>query len=1395
MSTEVGSLKATLTIDIRPFTSGINSAMELTKSLGNALKSALGDSSQGFSSILRETARLKSEIDTLRAAVTSLNAEFGRTRIPEGFAQVQQHTSRMKDDLAKATGAASQLAGASKGAETAMSGVGGKAQVVSEYVDVATGEVLKLLPLTQAVGANFNQATTAAKGVGAAAGNAADAAKKIDVNVDKAEKETKELAEAFKTVSEESAKAAKSTESAKTRATQLNNTSNAIQRSANESERMAKGFKNAYSFARDLKRIVAGIVISQGFYQALNIMNELVNGSMKFANNMDQANIAFKYLLGNQKDAVGMINILQDFAIHSPLDSTAVMDATRKLLAMGFSAKSVVPTLQILADTSAVFTSEAGDMSEMISHITLAIGQMKSSGKVMTQELRQLYNAGVPVFKILQEELGLTAAEVRNIGKLGIDSSVAVTALLNGLRKRYAGAADEFTKTIPGAMEVIKDSIYVIYSILAVQPRNAFKEWINEIASSIEALVVISRAYGPGGFINAFFPPELHYAIRAIMGSMMQLGSAFAIAGQVIRDLFGNAISYLTQLLGYILPPISILINFILQLIRALYVSVPFVRQLAAAFVALLVVRAVVIAFLWLWKVLRFGKLLSWIKVVALEAATGIKWLAGQIIAAAGANLVFVASLLAVIALLTLFMLNSERVRASVGKIVDAFKNMDLGFDPMEIAPPEYKPPEVPDFAGGTIADILPDDFADGLDDVNDKLGDTSKNADKAKKKLKEAFNQSFDEVFLIDPKDDLSDSLDDLDKLKALKDLPKQMDFSNVLADIGDITGALGNLAMTGDFDTDWANVQDAFKLDGLDFGEEITLAGQEFWKAITEAFSAPEWVAAGIGGGIGALIGGLLFGPAGAIIGGLIGASAGLLAGLYWDEIKAALKSVGLTEQTAILGAIGVPLAAALGYMVGGPTGALFMGGITAWAAWLIGEVEEGLRTGNWSGVGAPIGIGIGAAMGFAIGGPGGAAIGAGVGWLVGSLSDLLFKGFETGDFDWPGIGMLIGGGLGGAIGFAVGGPGGAVIGLAIGSLLGWITGQLGELDWGAIGAQFSAGLGTLGTSITTWLTDTSIQFSNWALEMWVKFTTWLNDLWIGLTTWLGTLWTDLTTWFDDISVRFGDWLLGLWNGLMAWFSDIWTKFTTWLADLWTKITTWFNDIWTKLTTWLSDIWTKVTTWFSDIWTKFTTWLGDVWTKLTTWFSDIWTKLTTWISDISTSFSTFMSDLWTTISNGVGSIYDKFKSWVDDLWNNIFGKFFGWIASGIDKLKEFFGLNRKAQGVEIPNVSTSNPMSGMAEHATGGIFDREHIARFAEGNKPEAIIPLDNASAMQPFVDSVANGLISSLAPLLATRQSTQEQLPPVYVGTLIADERGLRELERKMRIVRIKEESRGG
>jgi SLT domain-containing protein/phage tail tape-measure protein len=83
---------------------------------------------------------------------------------------------------------------------------------------------------------------------------------------------------------------------------------------------------------------------------------------------------------------------------------------------------------------------------------------MKAKGRVQGDELLQLTEAGVPATKILQEQLGLTAKQVANIGNEGIDADKAVRALLTGMNQRFGGMMQNQAKTALGLMSTLKDT-------------------------------------------------------------------------------------------------------------------------------------------------------------------------------------------------------------------------------------------------------------------------------------------------------------------------------------------------------------------------------------------------------------------------------------------------------------------------------------------------------------------------------------------------------------------------------------------------------------------------------------------------------------------------------------------------------------------------------------------------------------------------------------------------------------------------------------------------------------------------------------------------------------------------------------------------------------------------
>lgn len=109
--------------------------------------------------------------------------------------------------------------------------------------------------------------------------------------------------------------------------------------------------------------------------------------------------------------------------------------------------------------------------------------------------------------------------------------------------------------------------------------------------------------------------------------------------------------------------------------------------------------------------------------------------------------------------------------------------------------------------------------------------------------------------------------------------------------------------------------------------------------------------------------------------------------------------------------------------------------------------------------------------------------------------------------------------------------------------------------------------------------------------------------------------------------------------------------------------------------------------------------------------------------------------------------------------------------------------------------NVTNFSSRGTLPAFANGGVVYKDQIVRVGEGNKREAIIPLQNEQAMAPFAAAVAARLSGSFSGQPQQQQAPQQQQSTMYVGTLIADERSLKELERRMQVVRVQETQRKG
>lgn len=286
---------------------------------------------------------------------------------------------------------------------------------------------------------------------------------------------------------------------------------------------------------KDTKRIISGILVSQGFYALSNALLSAGAAALEFSSSMETAGVSLEYFVdaadGTKKAAAQVqayLREVNEFAARTPFSTDEVLSLSKYMQAVGVAMGQTQSVLEVITDTAAA----TGATNEQLQRITFALGQMITKGRVANEEIRQLANANIPIYQILQEELNLTGEQISNIGNYWVDANDAVVAILNGLNRRYNGAADRIANTLTGLTDTIIDDAKIIAN-------SAFSGIYDKVVSAATTLrdtldywrdTVTSE--GTGGLINTILTDidptgAFGNSVLSTIGNLRNLKDAF----------------------------------------------------------------------------------------------------------------------------------------------------------------------------------------------------------------------------------------------------------------------------------------------------------------------------------------------------------------------------------------------------------------------------------------------------------------------------------------------------------------------------------------------------------------------------------------------------------------------------------------------------------------------------------------------------------------------------------------------------------------------------------------------------------------------------------------------------------------------------------------------------
>lgn len=197
--------------------------------------------------------------------------------------------------------------------------------------------------------------------------------------------------------------------------------------------------------------IVAGVAANKFILQPIGV-----------ADQYSSAKIGFQTLLG-QEQGQKMMDDLDKFAKETPFNTTGVIAASQRMIAMGWNAENIIDDMRTIGDAAAA----TGKGTEGLDRIVLALSQIRSKGKLSTEELNQLAEAGISAKRYLAEGLGygsgdkgiMALAKDLEGGKIG--SEAAIQAILQGM-KEYDGMMNKTAnETVSGLKSQIEDAFEI----------------------------------------------------------------------------------------------------------------------------------------------------------------------------------------------------------------------------------------------------------------------------------------------------------------------------------------------------------------------------------------------------------------------------------------------------------------------------------------------------------------------------------------------------------------------------------------------------------------------------------------------------------------------------------------------------------------------------------------------------------------------------------------------------------------------------------------------------------------------------------------------------------------------------------------------------------------------
>lgn len=180
---------------------------------------------------------------------------------------------------------------------------------------------------------------------------------------------------------------------------------------------------------------------------------DIAKAGVEFNSKMEKYQTAFTTLLGNGEEAARVMAQIREDAARTPFDVDSLTQANQMLIAAGISADQARGDVLNLANAIAATGGGSAELSRMASNLQ----QIQNTGKASAMDIRQFANAGINIYGLLADSMGVTAAEAAEMD-VTYEQLAAALAHAAEAGGKYEGALEAQSQTFQGRISTLKDN-------------------------------------------------------------------------------------------------------------------------------------------------------------------------------------------------------------------------------------------------------------------------------------------------------------------------------------------------------------------------------------------------------------------------------------------------------------------------------------------------------------------------------------------------------------------------------------------------------------------------------------------------------------------------------------------------------------------------------------------------------------------------------------------------------------------------------------------------------------------------------------------------------------------------------------------------------------------------